>query len=89
MISVSKRNEGKKSRRKRQREEGKRTPHHKVRAGEMREAGRADAAPVRPVGAIADEVDGHLALGRFDCGVGLARGDGVALGEDLWRRDER
>ena len=39
----------------------------------MREAGRAYLAPVRPVGAVGDEVDAELPLGRLDRGVRLAR----------------
>src|SRR5438105_151604 len=38
---------------------------HLVERGEVREAGSADLEPVGLVGAVADEVDAELALGRF------------------------
>jgi hypothetical protein len=47
------------------------------------ETGGADLASVWSVATVRDEVDAHLTLGGFDGRVGLAGGDGVALGEDL------
>lgn len=49
----------------------------------MGEARRADLASVRPVGTVRDEVNTHLALGRFDGAVCLAWRNGVAFAEDL------
>jgi hypothetical protein len=49
----------------------------------MGEARGTDTAPVWPVGAIRDEVDGHFTLGCFDGAVSLARRDRVTLAEEL------
>ena len=45
---------------------------HEVHGLEMREARRADLAAVRLVGAVGDEIDAELALGRLDRGIDLA-----------------
>ena len=42
---------------------------------QMRERRRPDLALVGPVGAVRDQVDAELALGRLDRGVDLAGGD--------------
>ena len=57
--------------------------HHEVGASKVSETGCTDAAAVRPVRAIRDEVNTHLALGRLDSTVCLPRRDGVALAEEL------
>ena len=62
--------------------------HHEVGASKVSETRRTDAATVWPVSAIRDEVDTHLALGRLDSGVCLARRDGVALTEEFEVVDE-
>src|SRR3990170_3747759 len=61
---------------------------HLVERREMREAGRADLQAVGLVGAVGDEVDAELALGRLDRGVGLALGHVHALGEELEVMDQ-
>ncbi len=49
----------------------------------MREPWRLDLAAVRLVGAVRDEVDAELALGRLDGGVGGAGRHVVALAVQL------
>ena len=58
-------------------------------ACEVREAGRADLALVGLVGAVGDQIDAELALGRLDRGVDLARRHVEALGVELEMMDER
>ncbi len=55
----------------------------------MREARRADLALVRFVGAVGDEIDAELALGRFDRGIHLAGRHVIALGVELEVVDQR
>ena len=50
-----------------------------VEAAKMGEARRTNLAPVRPLAAIAHQKHAHLALGRFNSRVRLARGDRIAL----------
>ena len=57
--------------------------HHEVCAGQMGKSRSADLALIRPVAAVRDEVDTHLALGGFYCAVCLAGRDRVAFREDL------
>lgn len=61
----------------------KRTSHHEVRPSKVRKAGSANLAFVRSVRAIRDEVHTHLALRCLNGAVRLARGNGVALAEEL------
>src|SRR5579871_1898746 len=56
---------------------------------EMGETRRADLALVGLVGAVGDEVDAELALGRLDGRVDLTCGDVEALGVELEMMDER
>src|SRR5581483_7529679 len=56
---------------------------------QMRETGRADLALVRLVGAVGDEIDAELALGRFDGGIDLALRHAIALGVELEVMDQR
>src|SRR5262249_10501884 len=56
---------------------------------QMRETGRADLAFVRLVGAVGDQVDAELALGRLDGRVYLAGRHVKALGVELEVVDER
>ena len=63
-------------------------PRDLIEAAQMREARRADLAPVRPLAAVADDEDPHLALGRFDRRVGFPGGHGVALCEEEEMVDE-
>src|SRR5215510_6306177 len=60
-----------------------------VHGGEMGEAGRADLALVRPVGAVGDEIDAELALGRLDRGVNLAGRHVKTFGVELEVVDQR
>jgi hypothetical protein len=53
---------------------------HLVEAAQVGEAGCADLAAVRPLGAVGDDEDTHLTLGGLDGAVGLTRGNGVTLG---------
>ena len=53
------------------------------------EARRADLAAVGLVGAVGDQIDAELALGRLDRGVGLAGRHVVALGVELEVMDQR
>ena len=46
-----------------------------VSQGQVEEAGGLDLAPVRPAGAVTDQVYAKLSLGGLDGGVGGARGD--------------
>jgi hypothetical protein len=55
----------------------------------MREARRADLAAIGLVGAVGDEIDAELALGRFDRGVDLAGRHVEALGVELEVMDQR
>src|ERR1700753_972388 len=48
------------------------TAADEVHGLQMRKTRRADLALVRLVGAVGDEVDAELALGRLDCGVDFA-----------------
>lgn len=57
-------------------------PADLIEAAQMREAGRPDLAPVRPLAAVADDEDAHFALGRLDGAVRFPRRDGVALCEE-------
>mmetsp|Transcript_17972 Transcript_17972/g.55975 ORF Transcript_17972/g.55975 Transcript_17972/m.55975 type:complete len:430 (-) Transcript_17972:116-1405(-) len=65
------------------------TARHVVEAGEVEEAGRADATPVRARAAVGDEEDAKLALGRLDARIRLAGGHGHALRVVLEVVDER
>lgn len=47
-----------------------------------------DLAAVRPLTAVTDQENSHLTLGGLDSRVGLARGNGVALGEQKEVVDE-
>mmetsp|Transcript_50842 Transcript_50842/g.132162 ORF Transcript_50842/g.132162 Transcript_50842/m.132162 type:complete len:291 (-) Transcript_50842:410-1282(-) len=58
-------------------------------AREVREPRRADVAAVRPVGAVRDQVDAKLALGRLNGGVCLAGSGRVAFGVQLEVVDQR
>mmetsp|Transcript_33103 Transcript_33103/g.77411 ORF Transcript_33103/g.77411 Transcript_33103/m.77411 type:complete len:312 (+) Transcript_33103:307-1242(+) len=62
---------------------------HEVEALQVREAGCADFAAVWPVGAVRDEVDAELALGRLARGVRLAWRRRDALRVELEVVDER
>lgn len=55
----------------------------------MRKARRPDLTPVRPLAAIADDIDAHLPLGRFDGRIRLPGRDGVALCEEQEMVDQR
>ena len=57
-----------------------RCPWNLVHASQVCKARCPDLAPVRPLAAITDHVHTHLALGRLNSAVCLARGDSVALG---------
>lgn len=59
------------------------TSHHEVGTGQVREAWCTNLAPVGTVGTVGHEVHTHLALRCLDRAVGLARGDGVTLAEEL------
>ena len=63
--------------------EGTYMSHHEVGASKVSETRCTDAAAVRPVRAIRDEVNTHLALRRLNGRVCLARRNRVALAEDL------
>ena len=54
----------------------------------MREARRADLALVRFVGAIGDQINAELALGRFDRGINFAGRHVIALGVELEVMDQ-
>ena len=56
---------------------------------QMGEARRADLAFVGLVGAVGDEIDAELALGRLDRGIDLARRHVEAFGEQLEVMDQR
>src|SRR5690606_7764750 len=56
---------------------------------QMGEARRTDLALVGLVGAVRDEIDAELALGRFNGSIGLAGGYMHALGVKLEMMDER
>ena len=64
------------------------TPTDLIEAAQMRKAGRPNLTPIRPLAAVADDEDAHLALGRLDRAVRLPRRDGVALGEEQKVVDE-
>jgi hypothetical protein len=55
----------------------------------MRVAGRSDFALVGFVGAVGDQIDAELALGRFDRGIGLAGRHVETLGVELEVVDQR
>ena len=55
----------------------------------MRESGRLDLAPIRPVSAIGHNVDAELALWRFDCGISTSGWHLVALRVELEVVDQR
>ena len=55
----------------------------------MSESGGANLAPVRPVAAIGDQVDGELAFRRLDRGIGLPRRHVIALGVEFEVVNER
>src|SRR5262249_17892612 len=61
----------------------------KVHRLQMGKARRADLALVRLVGAVRDQVDAELALGRFDRGVNFARRYMITLGVKLEVMDQR
>ena len=46
----------------------------------MCKTGSADLASIGPFATVADEEDAHFALGSFDGGVRLSRGNGVSFG---------
>ncbi len=50
---------------------------------QMREAGRADLAFVWLVGAVGDEIDAELTLGRLDRGIDIAGRHVEAFGVEL------
>jgi hypothetical protein len=64
------------------------TARHLVEAAQVGEAGCADLAAVRPLGAVGDDEDTHLTLGRLDGAVCLTRRNGVALGVEQEVVDE-
>src|SRR5262245_26250671 len=64
-------------------------PAEEIHRREMREARRADLALVRLVGAVGDQIDAELALGRLDRGVDLAGRHVEALGVELEVMDQR
>src|SRR5262245_44001525 len=59
---------------------------HGLQMGESR---RADLALVRLVGAIGDQVNAELTLGRLDRGIYFASGHMIALGVKLEMVDQR
>jgi hypothetical protein len=61
---------------------------HLVEAAQVGEAGCADLAAVRPLGAVGDNEDTHLTLGGLNSAVGLTRRDCVALGVEQEVVDE-
>ena len=56
---------------------------------QVREARRTALQPIRLVGAIRDQVDAELALGRFHRGIGLAFRHRITFGEQLEVMDQR
>src|SRR5215470_3338900 len=60
----------------------------KIHRLQMREARRADLALVGLVGAVGDEIDAELPLGRLDCGVDLASRHVKAFGVELEVMDQ-
>ena len=56
------------------------TPSNLIEATQVRESGSANLASIWAFTAIADEIDAHLALGRFDGRVRLPGWNGVSLG---------
>lgn len=50
-----------------------RTTHDEVTSSEMGKSRSANAASIRTVATVRDQVHGHLALGCFNSTVGLAR----------------
>ncbi len=58
-------------------------------ACQMRETRRADFAPMRLVGAVGNQIDAELALGRFDGRIGLAGRHVIAFGIELEVMDQR
>src|SRR5665811_143101 len=65
------------------------TAAHEIHRAQMREAGRADLAFVRFVGAVGDQEDAELALGRLDRGIHFAGRHMEALGVKLEVLDQR
>ena len=63
-------------------------PADLIEAPQMRKPRRANLAPIRPLAAVANDEDAHLALGRLDGAICLAGGDGVALCEEEEVMDE-
>ena len=61
---------------------------HLVEAAQVGEAGCADLAAVRPLGAVGDDEDTHLTFGRLDGAVSLTGRDCVALGVEQEVVDE-
>jgi hypothetical protein len=53
---------------------------HMVETSEMGEARSTDVHTIRALGAVADDIDTHLALGSLDGRVRIARGNSVTLG---------
>ena len=56
---------------------------------QMRKARRADLAAIGLVGAVGDQIDAELALGRFDGGIDLAGRHVIAFGVELEMVDQR
>src|SRR5450759_1141374 len=65
------------------------TAAEEIHRAQMREAGRADLALVRLVGAVGDQIDAELALGRLDRGIHFAGRHVEALGVELEVLDQR
>src|SRR5213075_198316 len=61
---------------------------HHVERLQVRETRRSDLAAIGFVGAVRDQVDAELALGRLDRSVGLAGRHLVALGVELEVMDQ-
>src|SRR5262249_26112425 len=55
----------------------------KIHGGQVRKGRRPDLALVRPVGAVGDEIDAELALGRLDRGLDPAGRHAVAFAVEL------
>lgn len=65
------------------------TPRDLVKASQVCETRGTDLAPIRPLGAIRDNVDTHLTLWRLNSAVRLTRWDSVALAEEQEVVNER
>ena len=57
-------------------------PTNLIKAAQMRKPRRANLAPIRSLAAITNNINTHLALRGFDCGISFPWRDGVAFCEE-------